>query len=176
MKTLLTATFTVVLYLVALCKGVPCWIRCHHPPEIRDADQVFGNLRPSSNPPLDWLARSSGLLTTYAGKALGIQGWKDYHLPAQLGGTVVQAAGSTDGLYTIDVQIEGLMVADKLVNLMDPRCIRVEVFPLVRIGAHLPKHTGDLICVAGELTWDDDGFLEIHPRRSDQIRLGRCAQ
>ena len=109
------------------------------------------------------------MLTTYAGKIMGIQGWKDYHLSAQVSGTVAQAVGSDDGLYTIDLKVKELSVGGKPVDLLHPSFIRVEVFPLVRIGAWLPVFEDDDLCITGALMWDADGFLEIHPKKASDI-------
>jgi hypothetical protein len=95
---------------------------------------------------------------------LGIQGWRDYHLRASVQGRVVQAAGSTDGLYTIDVQIDRLCVADKSAALHRPSFVRIEVFPFSRIGAPLPVTRNQNVSISGKLMWDADGFLEIHPK------------
>jgi hypothetical protein len=105
---------------------------------------------------------------------LGIQGWRDYHLAARVGATVVQSAGSTDGLYTIDLRIQHLNVGSQMVELLRPSFIRIEVFPSVRKGAPLPVNAGDELCIGGKLMWDGDGFLEIHPKRADEIRRGNC--
>jgi|SRR5579864_2541420 len=170
-KYLIIGLMAIWLCASASAEGVPCWLRCHHPPAKPSAETIACVLRGSSNPQLKLLARVTGLFTTYAGKILGIQGWKDYHLTAQVDGTVVQVAGSTDGLYTIDVSIKQLKVADRLVTLAHPSSfIRVEVFPFVRIGAHLPRHAKDSVCISGKLMWDADGFLEIHPQQAVQIQ------
>ncbi|MGA9566046.1 MAG: hypothetical protein WBS19_11030 [Candidatus Korobacteraceae bacterium] len=113
-------------------------------------------------------------MTTYLGKILGIQGWRNYHLPAQVSGSVVQASGSTDGLYTIDLAIKQLTVGNKAVKLDSPRFIRVEVFPLVRNGAWLPVYKDNDLCVSGTLMWDADRFLEIHPKKAADILPHSC--
>jgi hypothetical protein len=104
------------------------------------------------------------------GKWMGIQGWRDYHLSANVSGTVIHAAGSTDGLYTIDLQIEQLHVGVQAVSLPKyPTFIRIEVFPSKRNGAPLPVHAGEVMCISGMLMWDADGFLEIHPKSATDI-------
>jgi hypothetical protein len=127
-----------------------------------------------SNPPLTFLQRATGVLTTYCGKMWGIQGWRNYHIQAQVTGIVTHAAGSTDGLYTIDVRITDLTLNHKEVSISCPSFIRIEVFPLVRFGAPLPHYPGDVVCIAGGLYWDADGFLEIHPAKSRDISRGQC--
>ena len=164
-----------MLSMDAYAEGVPCWIRCHCPPMIASGADVPVVLRSSVNPPLNCLARSTGILTTYLGKRMGIQGWRDYHLSARVNGTVIQAAGSTDGLYTIDLRILQLHVGDQAVVLPEHLVfIRIEVFPFVRGGAPLPVHAYDKVCISGKLMWDADGFLEIHPKNSKDILRRSC--
>jgi hypothetical protein len=177
MKPVLTASLTIVLSIAGQAEGITCWIRCHNPPRIESASDLLGSRpypRTCPNPPLNFLARSSGILTTYAGKLLGIQGWKDYHLLARVSGRVVQAVGSDDGLYTIDLQIKELEVNDQLVDLKSSRFIRVEIFPFVRIGAWLPVYKDNDLCIKGALMWDADGFLEIHPKKASDILPQSC--
>jgi hypothetical protein len=174
-NSIILALFSALLSNNAGAEGFPCWIRCRCPPKVTSAADVPMVLRLSSNPPLSLLARTSGILTTYLGKVLGIQGWKDYRLPATVKGKVVQAAASTDLLYTIDLRIEELHVDAKFVALpVSPTFIRVEVFPFVRIGAPLPLHQGDEACVSGALMWDADGFMEIHPKNRRDFWAKHC--
>jgi hypothetical protein len=169
MRALLTSALAVFLSTNARAEGISCWMRCHRPPKIQSANDVAQVLRPSPNPPVKFLARSAGILTTYLGKMLGIQGWRDYHLPANVRGTVVQAVGSSDGLYTIDLAIKQLTVDGRVVQLQRASFVRVEVLPFVRIGAPLPVCKDDEIRVSGELMWDADGFLEVHPKHAREI-------
>ena len=175
-RVLITCAVAFLLSVQTKAEGISCWIRCHHPPEIRSADDVTNCLRHSSNPPLNGLARTTGILTTYLGKMLGIQGWRDYHLEARVSGNVVQGAGSTDGLYTIDLRINDLNVSGTPVKLISPSFIRVEVFPRARKGAPLPVAPGGAYCITGRLMWDGDGFLEIHPQRAPDISDHNCEE
>ena len=167
--------FAAILFLLSTslyAEGIPCWIRCHRPPKIVSAADVPCVLRSSPNPRLTFLPRSTGILTTYLGKMLGIQGWRDYHLKSTVQGRVTQAAWSTDFLYTIDLQIEQLHVGDQLVVLSKhPTFIRIEVFPLVRMGAPLPVSGGEEVLISGKLMWDADGFLEIHPKKRKDFEM-----
>lgn len=172
------STFAVALTMAAClpCRseGIPCWVRCRKPPLIRNAVDAESHLRTISNPRLSLLARSSGLLTTYLGKMLGIQGWRNYHMDAQVNGTVVHAAGSDDGFYTVDIAISSLTVGGIDAPRAGGRFIRVETLPWVRPGAPLPLGAKDSVCILGGLWWDADGFLEIHPRRSAEIAKHPC--
>jgi hypothetical protein len=100
---------------------------------------------------------------------LGIQGWRNYHLPASVSGTVVQAVGSTDGFYTIDLAIQELTVDAQPVRLLRASFIRIEVLPLARKDPPLPVCKSEEVRISGKLTWDADGFLEIHPKHSNEI-------
>jgi hypothetical protein len=154
---------------------IPCWTRCRHPPAITSAQQMAPALRSMSNPPLTFLQRATGVVTTYCGKIWGIQGWRNYQIKAQVSGIVTHAAGSTDGLYTIDVRITELTLNHQKVSISRPSFIRIEVFPLVRFGAPLPRYPDEDVCIAGGLYWDADGFLEIHPSKSRDVFVGKCA-
>lgn len=174
-KGVLAASLVMLLSGLALAEGIPCWLRCHCPPKILTPEDVPARLRLSPNPPLRFLDRSTGILTTYLGKMLGIQGWRAYHLGVVAKGKVVHAAGSTDGLYTIDLGIEKLIVGQRALDPpARPNFIRIEVFPLARIGAPLPVREGDQLCVRGPLLWDGDGFLEIHPKKPADFDSINC--
>ena len=175
MKRFLVASFAILLSNNAYAEGIPCWIRCHCPPRVASAADVPAVLRSSPNPSLTFLARGAGVFTTYLGKILGLQGWRDYHLRGTARGRVVHAAGSTDGLYTIDLRIERLYIEDDSVILpRSPNFIRVEVFPFARAGAPLPVRENEEVCISGKFMWDADGFLEIHPKKPADFSSNRC--
>ena len=168
------AAIAAVLSVPGYSEGIRCWVRCHDVPPITSAADVPAVLRRSPNPSLNLIARGSGLVTTYPGKMLGIQGWRDYQLSARVVGRVVQAAGSTDLFYTIDLMVDSLRVSDENVNSRADSFIRVEVLPRVRVGAPLPVHPREVVCVSGKLMWDGDGFLEIHPSVASDIQVNSC--
>jgi hypothetical protein len=132
------------------------------------------HLRTTSNPKLNFLAHSTGILTTYLGKMLGIQGWRNYRMDARVSGSVTHASGSDDGFYTIDIEIDALNVNGASELGAKGRFIRVETLPWVRPGAPLPVKSQESVCIFGGLWWDADGFLEIHPRRSTDVKKGFC--
>jgi hypothetical protein len=51
------------------------------------------------------------------------------------------------------------------------RFLRVEVFDSVARDLRYPIHVEDNLQVVGHLMWDGDGFLEIHPSVSTDIRV-----
>jgi hypothetical protein len=169
LKILITGFLVLTLNTSLCAEGIPCWLRCRNPPAIQSATDLATHLRVTSNPPVSFFARSTGFLTTYLGKMLGIQGWRDYRMTASVCGTVVQAVGSTDGFYTVDLAIQRLTIGDLPVILQHASFIRVEVLPSVKTNAPLPLKNGVDVRISGELMWDADGFLEIHPRQSHEI-------
>jgi hypothetical protein len=106
---------------------------------------------------------------------IGIQGWRNYHLSASVSGRVVQAVGSSDGFYTIDLQIQTLAVGAQSVEPLHANFIRIEVLPTARRNAPLPVCKDEEIQISGKLMWDADGFLEIHPKHSDELVIIRPA-
>ena len=176
-----TATLALTLLgltLAARAGHVPCWVRCHSPQKLSrplQPQEVSAVLRDKSNPPLSRAARYFGFLTTYLGKYLGIQGWRDYRMAAEADGRVEQQAGSTDGLYTIDLRLNSLTVAGSAIPLTRVSYLRIEVFPSAKRGAQLPVRVGDQLCISGKFMWDGDGFFEIHPRTGEDIRQQSCA-
>lgn len=175
-KVLFLVTIALLLANVAWAGGIPCWVLCHHPPRTVTPTTIAPLLRAQSNPPLNVLARTTGLLTTYFGKMFGIQGWRNYHVRVVATGAVVQAASSTDGFYTIDIAIQRLAVDGEEIKLEHQSYIRAELKPWVRRGAPIPVAKGDDVCVSGSLMWDGDGFLEVHPRSGSEILRHACPE
>ncbi len=174
MTACLTCGVVLLLATVAWAGGVPCWVRCHHPPKIITTENIASVLRAEANPPLDILARSTGIVTTYLGKMLGVQGWRNYHILAKVDGTVVHAASSSDGFYTIDIAVSHIVVGGSPVYLGHHSYIRIEVKPWVRGGAPLPVFQDSELCISGALMWDGDGFLEVHPQKAADIVRRSC--
>jgi hypothetical protein len=173
-RVLFLSLLALLLADAAWAGGIPCWLLCHHPPRTATPTTIASAMRAQPNPPLNVLARTTGLLTTYFGKMLGIQGWRNYHVHIVAGGAVVQAASSTDGFYTIDIAVKHLAVDGETIKFEHMSYIRAEVKPWVRRGAPLPVAKGDNVCVSGSLMWDGDGFLEVHPGRGSDILRQAC--
>jgi hypothetical protein len=95
-------------------------------------------------------------------------------MAAKANGRVEQQAGSTDGLYTIDLRLNSLTIADIPISLAKVSYLRIEVFPSAKKGAQLPVRVGDQLCISGKFMWDGDGFFEIHPRTGQDIREQSC--
>ncbi len=170
----ITCMVVLLLATVAWAGGIPCWLRCQHPPKNVTAANVTSVLRSKPNPPLDILARSTGILTTYLGKMLGVQGWRNYHVLATVDGPVVQAASSSDGFYTVDIAVRHFVLGSLPVRLGQDSYLRIEIRPWVRHGAPLPVSKNNVICISGALMWDGDGFLEVHPQKATDIAPRAC--
>ncbi len=147
-----------------------------------DAPAVLSNLSTSPQPSLSGnselqkFSRNSGILLTPL-KQLGISGWSPTGCTGQGEGILVQdAAHSSDGVFTIDVQILRFGID----GLEGPpsRFIRVEVEKGVAANSYVEKNPlrkGDKILFGGPVVFDNDPFrfLEVHPIdllvRSDQV-------
>jgi hypothetical protein len=135
-------------------------------------------LRMLANNPVDWLSEVVGAATTYLFKDTGISGWDATNVPTTCAtGTVFRTpAWSTDGLATIDLRLESILVGDKEFVLDDghevkhTRFIRIEDKDFLYLGHTIGDKQRVQIC--GEVVWDTDqeGWYEIHPRGSSDVR------
>jgi hypothetical protein len=131
-----------------------------------DHDFIQGQLSRRPQPALSWPSRFIGFLTTPF-KRMGISGWTKTHCHATATGTLVRnAQHSTDGFWTIDVELEQLVVEGEALNVTE-RYIRIEVergTSAHKICAQTKLLKGERIQVEGPVMIDRDGpFLEIHP-------------
>jgi hypothetical protein len=125
-------------------------------------------------------ARIFGAFTTPF-KYLGISGWTDLGLRAQVTGRVYQdSAWGTDGFTTIDVEIHELEILTggpgcsyRRVSGDPAAYIRIEIKPWVKSPALAGVKAESLVKVAGRLKVDHDAdFFEIHPEHeTDILRL-----
>jgi len=150
------------------------------------------SLRLCRNEPLSRIAKLTGIVTTPLFKERGISGWLDCPeerqclegsrlkscsgLPAMvcaIGTILIDPADSTDGLATIDLEVESVDFCNEqrlcntraLLKISDParpRFLRVEY----RHGKNPIPKKGERVKFCGELRWDTDreGWWEIHPR------------
>ncbi len=154
-------------------------------PLIDNPDEAKRQLdRQSENgSPYDHLSlgdREIAWLTTPVFKENGISGWTSYPFRACATGSVVQAALNSDGLYTVDIEItadddsfgvQPLSGGELQDGIRKPNYIRAEVFPKVVLSTHPLPVTGSRVMICGNLYWDADGFLEIHPAASSDITI-----
>lgn len=131
--------------------------------------EIINMLSPQPQPALPWYARWFAFLTTPF-KFLGIDGWANTGLSATATGTLIRdAAHSTDGFYTVDIQLTELAMQGSSYVRPSGRYIRLEVEPgtIAHVYAKLNINKliqGANIITSGEIYVDTDGpFLEIHP-------------
>lgn len=103
-------------------------------------------------------------------KAMGVQGWKDYHLHAAARGHVVQHEVSANGFRTVDLRLKTLTVDNVPVHWRGVRFMRVEIFlGKVSVDPAILDDMNRILCVEGKLVWDEDGWFEIHPQQSRDV-------
>jgi len=108
-----------------------------------------------------------------------ICGWTDYHMVACASGRVQQAALSADGIYTVDIEMDaegGSFTVENGAGQFEdgidkPNYMRAEIFANVVAATHDLPRTNERVTICGALFWDGDGFLEIHPRRAEDITI-----
>ena len=104
-------------------------------------------------------------------KAMGVQGWKDFHLHARARGQVMQHEVSSSGYRTVDLRLKSLSVDNVRVHWKGTRYMRVEIYlGKVAVDPAILDNTNALLHVEGKLVWDEDGWFEIHPQRTGDVR------
>jgi hypothetical protein len=130
-----------------------------------DAPRTIAMLSREPQKGLGWLSRWMAFLTTPF-KFLGIFGWTDTGCAARASGSPVRdAQHSTDGFWTIDVELDAFRIGNATAE--PPRFLRLEIEP------GTPAHdvcSGRQILASAALSFggpivvDTDGpFLELHP-------------
>jgi len=99
----------------------------------------------------------------------GLPSWTDYCAEACAVGAVVHADRSVDGFYTVDLALDSFAVQGQGTELAKPRFVRAEIRGPARKQATRVLRRGGNVRICGELKWDHDGFLEIHPRQATQV-------
>jgi hypothetical protein len=149
---------------------------------------VLGSLSPQPQETLGWFTEVIGIGTTGLKKVGVGSRWEDTHCNARgIGRAVRDAQHSTDGLYTVDVQLlkfalrNGGFVGTQGTS----RFIRLEVRPLYPAAHNFANHhdikRGEVLAFAGPVRWDihdkpdhvkvvppnlvikEARFLEVHP-------------
>ncbi len=168
---LLSSATSLVAAPVCWIGTARCWALCQNPPPVTNAHDAARILQGWKYAHLNWFDRASAALTTQFGKCLGVQGWRRYRFDVWAEGTVYQAATSWDGLRTVDIELDNFNGESTPVALDRPRYIRAEVIPRARKRLPHPIRPNDRVWVHGELHWDADGFLEIHPSRDGDVQF-----
>ncbi|HSY44388.1 MAG TPA: hypothetical protein VK811_10800 [Candidatus Acidoferrum sp.] len=109
---------------------------------------------------------------TVAMKSGGVQGWKDYHMKACAIGVALQRKFTSGPNLTIDLRLQSLTVQNVPIPLSRPSYMRVVIF-LVKtsVAAAVYERTNPVIIAQGKLTWNRDGWFEIHPQKSGDVQL-----
>jgi hypothetical protein len=115
---------------------------------------------------------SAAEVGTVAMKSAGIQGWKDYHMQACATGVSLQRKFTSGPNLTIDLRLQSLTVQNVPIPLPETRYLRVVIF-LVKtsVAAAVYERTNPVIIARGKLTWNRDGWFEIHPQKSGDVQL-----
>ena len=174
------------------------WLNRDHPEweagliQTRNRGDWFArSLRISINEELSFFDKQIAKYTTLF-KRFGISGWTDLHFAAFATGIVKRTARSTDTIGTIDMQVESVVIDDEEFvldgahGINHTRYLRAEYWgggswpagflpywsPLdipIPLGT-LPE-PGQRVRIFGEVLWDsdDEGWLEIHPIRPEDI-------
>lgn len=105
-------------------------------------------------------------------KSLGFNGWKDFHLHAKAQGPVVLHQISSSGFFTVDIRLNSLTVEDVPIPITGPRYMRLEIFlGRVDVDKAMRHETNEVITAEGKLAWDSDGWFEIHPQKTGDVRV-----
>jgi hypothetical protein len=142
-------------------------------PPACDAPGTLAMLSREPQPPLCFLARALAFLTTPF-KRLGISGWKETGCGSEGRGTLVRdAQHSTDGFWTIDIELAALAVAGEPADLSRAGFLRLEIEPGTAAHAVCADQAIDRstqLEFGGAVVIDEDGpFLEVHPDRDFRV-------
>jgi len=138
-------------------------------PKLASPQAAADHLRRKVNFRIPWIHRYVGSLFTTPFKSMRIFGWTDYCVAACGAGSVVHADPSADGFYTVDLALDSFAVDGQDTELAKPRFLRAETRGAAKKQAARVLRRGGSARLCGELKWDHDGFLEIHPRRAGQV-------
>jgi hypothetical protein len=115
---------------------------------------------------------SAAEVGTVAIKSAGIQGWKDYRMNACATGVALQYKFTSGPNLTIDLRLQSLTVKHVPVPLRGPRYMRVVIFLAnVSVAAAVYERTNPVVVAQGKLTWNRDGWFEIHPQKTGDVQL-----
>lgn len=115
---------------------------------------------------------SAAEVVTVAIKSAGIQGWKDYHMNACATGVALQRKFTSGPNLTIDLRLQSLTVKSIPVPLSRPSYMRVVIFlAKTSVAAAVYERTNPVVVAKGKLTWNRDGWFEIHPQKGGDVQL-----
>jgi hypothetical protein len=106
-------------------------------------------------------------------KSMGISGWKDYHMLGEAQGVVVQHQIESSGFVTVDLRLNSLKVDEVPIPIKGTKYMRLEIFlGNVSVDNAIRDETNEVVTADGKLVWDSDGWFEIHPQKTGDVRLG----
>ena len=168
--------FIITLTLAALTTGCRCtaisnhqWAG-HYPPGMKTPEDIAAHLRTEVNKPVRPSGQRAGFFMAPFKRA-GIFGWSDLGYDGAVVGLVKQAALSTDKFYTVDMLVKELQIDGKPMSLPGERYLRAEICTCqVTLTETNRPMVGDTVWIHGRMVWDGDGFIEIHPRQTDDVK------
>jgi hypothetical protein len=142
-------------------------------PSTCDAGRTLSILSKEPQKRLGWFSRVIGFLTTPF-KYLGISGWQETGCFASVVGVPVRdAQHSTDGFWTIDVNLRSFEIGQEAAP--PGRFLRVEVEPGTKahqVCENTRVTSGIVIRFGGAVVVDTDGpFLEVHPEDDFTVQV-----
>jgi len=155
------------------------------------AAEVFARtLRMTPNRKLSPWQESSGMIGSLA-KHNGVSGWRTTSITRAtvVGRPIRSVPLSTDGLATIDLEIEGISANGEMFafyngsRIRGPRFIRVEYRARINpwpaaSGIYPLPAEGERVRISGRVLWDtdDEWWYEIHPDGPQDVELGLPAR
>lgn len=92
-------------------------------------------------------------------------------MQAKATGVVVQHELSSNGFLTMDVRLRSLILNHTRIRWSGTRYMRFEIFlGKVSVDKEVYDRTNELIFGQGKFVWDSDGWFEIHPQKTGDVR------
>ncbi len=139
------------------------------PPDLKGPQDVAKSLSTKPDTSVKWIYRYT--VTIFITPLKGMHflgGWTDYCSEVCATGAVVKSVWGVDRFRTADLQLQSLEVNGENVLFDGPRFLRAEIHGKAIKSKHQPRN-GDLIRICGKLMWDAHGWLEVHPRTTENL-------
>jgi hypothetical protein len=165
-----------------LMQGHPSWTGLFKtfPPEEQFARGLRVNLGRQNSSFDEEIARLTGIF-----KDLNVSGWQNGPIQTArvVGKLQSPPSDSKDGFATLDLELErveargAMFVLDGAHGVRHKRYLRIEYKHRTSNGSDDSRfkswHPGDRLAVSGQVLWDTDrnGFYEIHPDSSSQVKV-----
>jgi hypothetical protein len=177
-------SYVVVFALAILrCLVFPCPFS-NKTPKLNTEQDIIDNLRTTVNKKLSIFERVASLIFTPFKETGFINSWDEYNFWIMAQGEIINVAYSWDGFETIDIKLNLLTVFRSEADLqniisthdfsisLQEKYIRIEVKPQVLKTCNMPQPiTAKTLIIKGQLLWDRDGFLEIHPKYGSDLMI-----